>query len=286
MSDKYFVPHTTNNWPILGSVALFLMAIGASLWFNQSSLGVYILALGIALLIVMLFGWFGLVVNESMTNRYAKLEDRSFRMGMLWFIFSEVMFFAAFFGVLYYVRILSSSWLGGEGNGFFTHSYLWSDYITQWPTNGPANQGGDFIAMGPGGIPLINTALLLSSGVTITYAHHALLKSHRTALILWMWATIAFGLTFVGFQVYEYGHAWSELNLTLSSGVYGSTFYMLTGFHGLHVTIGAIMLIVIAVRCMLGHFQPKSHFAFEGVAWYWHFVDVVWLGLFIFVYCL
>ena len=139
---------------------------------------------------------------------------------------------------------------------------------------------------GAWGIPAVNTLLLLSSGVTVTFAHWALKKGHRAALVLWLLATVVLGFTFLGLQISEYGHAYHELNLTLGSGIYGSTFFMLTGFHGFHVTIGAIMLTVIMLRSLKGHFTPDHHFAFEGVAWYWHFVDVVWLGLFIFVYIL
>ena len=145
--------------------------------------------------------------------------------------------------------------------------------------------GGEFSVLDPWKIPALNTLLLLTSGVTITFAHWALKKGNRGPLVLWMWATVLLGATFLGFQIYEYGEAYSHHhNLTLESGIYGSTFFMLTGFHGFHVTVGTIMLIVITLRCMKGHFDSHHHFGFEGVAWYWHFVDVVWLGLFIFVY--
>jgi cytochrome c oxidase subunit 3 len=212
--------------------------------------------------------------------------DRSFRMGMAWFIASEVMFFAAFFGALFYTRELSVPWLSGAGAEFFTNKLLWSGYEGGWPTNGPGHVGGHFEAMKAMGIPALNTAILLSSGVTVTIAHHALKAGNRGLLIVMLAATFLLGFTFVGFQAYEYTHAYEHMNLTLGSGVYGSTFFMLTGFHGLHVTLGAIMLVVIWLRCVRGHFTPERHFAFEAVAWYWHFVDVVWLGLFIFVYWL
>ena len=205
---------------------------------------------------------------------------------MVCFIFSEVMFFAAFFGALFYVRQLSVLWLGGEGSKFLTNLFLWKSYSPAWPTNGPAAVGGAFETIPAFGIPAINTAILLSSGVTITIAHHALKAGNRAVLKLFLAATFLLGFLFVYLQAREYAHAYRELNLTLGSGVYGSTFFMLTGFHGLHVTIGAIMLTVIWLRAMKGHFTPQHHFAFEGVAWYWHFVDVVWLGLFIFVYWL
>ena len=210
----------------------------------------------------------------------------SFRWSMGWFIFSEVMFFAAFFGALFYARIYSVPWLGGAGNNVMTNELLWPAFEAIWPTNGPGNVGGDFQTMGAWGLPAINTLILLSSGVTVTWAHWALKKGDRGQLILGLLATVALGFLFLSLQVYEYGHAYSELGLTLGSGIYGSTFFMLTGFHGLHVTLGAIMLLVILIRSIKGHFTAEHHFAFEAVAWYWHFVDVVWLGLFVFVYWL
>jgi cytochrome c oxidase subunit 3 len=203
---------------------------------------------------------------------------------MMWFIFSEVMFFAAFFGALFYARVLSVPWLLGED--LSTHQVLWSTFGENWPTNGPGNIGGEFQTMGPWGIPALNTLLLLTSGVTITLSHWALKDNDKGKTVLWLIATVILGSVFLGFQAYEYIHAYTDLNLTLESGIYGSTFFMLTGFHGMHVTIGTIMLIVITLRAAKGHFSPDHHFAFEGVAWYWHFVDVVWLGLFIFVYVL
>ena len=167
-----------------------------------------------------------------------------------------------------------------------THELLWPAFEAMWPTNGPGDVGGEYQVMGPWGIPAINTLILLSSGVTLTWAHWGLKKNDRTQLILGLMATVALGFLFLGLQAYEYYHAYHELNLKLTSGMYGSTFYMLTGFHGLHVTLGATMLLVILIRSMKGHFTEENHFAFEAVAWYWHFVDVVWLVLFIFVYWL
>lgn len=281
----YYVPHEA-HWPIVGSIGLFLATGGLAIYLNGSDSGIIVSLIGAATLIGMMFGWFGAVISESEKGIYKGWEDRSFRMGMAWFIFSEVMFFAAFFGALFYARIYSVPWLGGEGAGAATNSVLHSAFSTAWPTNGPDTVGGAFQTVGAGGIPAINTLILLTSGVTVTFAHWALKKQKRGSLALWMTATWMLGLLFVGLQAYEYGHAWNDLNLTLGSGVYGSTFYMLTGFHGFHVTMGAIMLIVITARCLRGHFTPQGHFAFEAVAWYWHFVDVVWLGLFMFVYWL
>ena len=284
-SDKYYIPHGS-KWPAVGAVTLFITMLGTAAVLNGSSLGPWIAYLGLAGVAYMFFGWFGTVIDESQRGIYNAGVDRSFRMGMTWFIFSEVMFFAAFFGALYYARQLSVPWLGGEGAKFMTNLLLWKDFESTWPTNGPAAVGGNFETIPAFGLPAINTAILLTSGVTITIAHHALKAGNRGILKIFLALTFLLGFLFVGLQAEEYMHAYKELNLTLGSGVYGSTFFMLTGFHGMHVTIGAIMLLVIWLRVMKGHFTPTHHFAFEGVAWYWHFVDVVWLGLFIFVYWL
>jgi cytochrome c oxidase subunit 3 len=282
----YYIPHGT-HWPILGSIGLSSTVIGAALWINESTAyGKYIMAFGIVCLLSMMFGWFRTVIGESIAGIYNKQVDTSFRMGMMWFIFSEVMFFAAFFGALFYARNMSVPWIGGEGDGALTNFFLWKGYSPAWPTNGPGAIGGTFETMPAWGVPLLNTLILLSSGVTITIAHHALRAGHRTQLLIWLAATIVLGALFLNFQAHEYIEAYTKLNLTLGSGVYGSTFFMLTGFHGMHVTLGAIMLTVIWLRCLKGHFSRDHHFAFEAVAWYWHFVDVVWLGLFMFVYVL
>jgi cytochrome c oxidase subunit 3 len=284
-SDKYYIPHGS-KWPAVGAVTLFVTMLGTAAVLNGSSMGPWIAYLGLAGVAYMFFGWFGTVIDESQRGLYNAGVDRSFRMGMTWFIFSEVMFFAAFFGALYYARHLSVPWLGGEGSRFMTNLFLWPDFEASWPTNGPAGVGGEFQTIPAFGLPAINTAILLTSGVTITIAHHALKAGNRGVLKIFLALTFLLGFAFVGLQAEEYIHAYRELNLTLGSGVYGSTFFMLTGFHGLHVTIGAIMLLVIWLRVMRGHFTPTHHFAFEATAWYWHFVDVVWLGLFIFVYWL
>jgi cytochrome c oxidase subunit 3 len=285
--NKYYVPHGS-PWPFFGSVTLFVLMFGATVFLNDwaGALGAWVLLPGFLMLALLFFFWFGTVIDESERGIFNMQVDRSFRMGMMWFIFSEVMFFAAFFGALVYARQYSVPWLGGEGVKIFTNLLLWKDYANEWPTNGPANVGGAFEIIPALGVPALNTAILLSSGVTVTIAHHALRAGNRAVLIIFLAATFLLGFTFVGLQAMEYGEAYQHLNLKLSTGVYGSTFFMLTGFHGLHVTVGAIMLTVIWLRCIKGHFTPQRHFAFEAVAWYWHFVDVVWLGLFVFVYWL
>src|SRR5262245_34350749 len=283
-SGKYYVPHSS-KWPIIGSAAFFTLLLGAISLLNEW-LPAWAMIPGFLIVVYMFIGWFGDVISENNAGIYGLDVDRSFRMGMMWFIFSEVMFFAAFFGALFYARVLSVPWLGGEGVKVFTNFILWPDFEAVWPTNGPGHVGGHadgtFTPMAPTPIPAINTAILLTSGLTVTCAHHALRSGNRSRLAFFLALTFLLGFTFVGLQMHEYGEAYRDLGLRLTTGIYGSTFFMLTGFHGLHVTIGAIMLTVIWLRVLRGHFTSNRHFAFEAVAWYWHFVDVVWLGLFIF----
>lgn len=278
--QHYHVPQPM-PWPIMGSTALFLMALGATFVFNGSMGGWVSTSLGFMILLYMMYRWFGDVIRESEGGKYGRWEDLSFRWGMSWFIFSEVMFFAGFFGALFWARAMSVPDL----SSLLHNELLWPGFKNVWPSAGPGF-AEKFTPMGAWGIPAINTLLLLSSGVTLTIAHWGLVNNKRGQLNLFLFLTIALGVTFLGLQIFEYGHAYSELNLKLSTGVYGSTFFMLTGFHGFHVTIGAIMLTVMLLRCLSGHFKPDHHFAFEAVAWYWHFVDVVWLLLFILVYWL
>ena len=286
---KYYVPHGS-PWPIFGSVSLFVLMAGAALTLEDSGLGPTVLGAGLVLLFALFFGWFRTVIAESEAGAFNLAVDRSFRMGMSWFIFSEVMFFAAFFGALFYARQLSLPWLSGEGAKHLTSEMLWNNFEASWPSNGPGALGpranGSFETIPALGVPAINTMILLSSGVTVTIAHHALRAGKRNLLTIFLAATFLLGFLFVFLQAREYHEAYTELGLQLGTGIYGSTFFMLTGFHGLHVTIGAIMLLVIWLRVLRGHFTPDRHFAFEGVSWYWHFVDVVWLGLYIFVYWL
>jgi cytochrome c oxidase subunit III len=277
---SYYLP-APSHWPVVGSTALFLMALGATLLFNHAGAGWFPLAAGLAVLIYMLFGWFGTVIRESEGGKFNEQVDLSFRWAMGWFIFSEVMFFGAFFGALFYIRVLSVPWLG-EGD---TASLLWPEFQSRWPVAGPG-LAETFTPMHALGIPALNTLILLSSGATVTWAHWGLKMGNRRDLNVGLSLTIALGCLFLGLQAYEYFEAYRKLNLTLATGAYGATFFMLTGFHGLHVTLGTIMLIVILFRCLRGHFRPEHHFGFEAVTWYWHFVDVVWLLLFVVVYWL
>jgi cytochrome c oxidase subunit 3 len=279
----YYLPEPS-YWPIIGSIGMFAFLGGFGYYLGGGTpIGMWV---GTVIILIMLFGWFGTVIRESQGGIYNDQVDMSFRWGMGWFIFSEVMFFAAFFGVLFYARIWAVPWLGGAGNSVMTPELLWPGYEAVWPTNGPADAGGSYTPMGAWGIPAINTLILLTSGVTVTMAHWGLKINNRGQLILGLIATVVLGIVFLGLQADEYIHAYHKLNLTMETGIYGSTFFMLTGFHGFHVALGTTMLFVIMMRSIRGHFTEENHFAFEAVAWYWHFVDVVWLVLFVFVYWL
>ena len=273
----YYLP-SPSGWPIVGSIGLGLLTFGAASWFNGSAVGPWVVLAGFLVMFYMMWGWFGRVIGESESHQYSMQVDRSFRWAMGWFIFSEVMFFAAFFGALFYARLVSV-----PGLGEIDQKMLWPNFQAVWPSAGPGFTE-QFGSMNPWGIPALNTLLLLTSGATVTWAHWALKANNRRQLILGLFLTVALGVTFLGFQAFEYIHAYHELNLKLTTGIFGSTFFMLTGFHGFHVTVGAIMLTVILFRSMAGHFTPERHFAFEAVSWYWHFVDVVWLLLFVLVY--
>ena len=275
----YYVPDSSPH-PARASVSLLVTMLGAASWVNGIELGKWAVLVGILSLITVLYFWFGDAISEEEAGLNSKRVDVSYRWSMSWFIFSEVMFFAAFFGALWYIRTVTTPWLGDLDHRLL----LWPNFVPTWPNLGPAGVVPAFQTMSPFWLPTINTALLLSSGVTLTISHHALRENHRGKSEFWLFLTIVLGVTFVVCQAFEYYHAYHELNLKFTSGAYGSLFFMLTGFHGFHVIMGATMLTVMLIRMLKGHFTPNNHFGFEGAAWYWHFVDVVWLGLYIFVY--
>ncbi|MDB5877834.1 MAG: cytochrome c oxidase subunit [Variovorax sp.] len=282
----YFVPGPSRH-PIMAAIGLFFVILGAGQWINGHEWGAYSLALGLLWWWVVLFQWFREAIGESESGKYGNRIDLSYRWSMSWFIFSEVMFFGAFFTALWWARTHALPALGSLDNAL-----LWPNFKAVWPsvaagvTGSPADIVEPFQTVGPFWLPTINTALLLSSGVTLTIAHHALRADHRAQCVRFMWLTVLLGSVFLCVQGYEYYHLYTELNLKLNSGAYGSTFFMLTGFHGLHVFIGTLMLFFITLRLQKGHFTAERHFGFEGAAWYWHFVDVVWLGLYVLVYWL
>lgn len=289
--QTYYVPEKS-RLPIAMAIGLAVTVIGAGTMMNHMTAGVedssahWVMFAGFLIIAATMYTWFAKVIAENHSGLYSPQLNRSFVWGMGWFIFSEVMFFAAFFGALYYVRNFAVPWLGGEGDKAVT-AMLWPEFQAAWPlmeTPDSSQFVGPEEIIHPWGLPLLNTILLLSSSVTIHFAHTALKAGNRQRLKMWLGITIVLGLAFLGFQIEEYAEAYNDLGLTLESGIYGSTFFMLTGFHGAHVTIGAFMLSVMLLRAFKGHFEPEEHFGFEAASWYWHFVDVVWVGLFIFVY--
>ncbi|WP_114417229.1 cytochrome c oxidase subunit 3 [Marinospirillum perlucidum] len=282
-TSHYYVP-ASSKWPILAVVFLGFLALGAG-WQLTEGKGLLLLLIGVLGVAWVMFGWFADVVRESLAGLYDAQMDRSFRQGMAWFIFSEVMFFAAFFGTLFYIRVFALPWLDGEGAKGVT-ALLWPDFTASWPLMSTPDPSVASIEgqVNPWTLPLINTLLLVTSSITLTFSHHALKAQKAAAASRWMLLTLILGGVFLVIQGVEYVHAWTELGLTLQAGIYGATFFLLTGFHGLHVSIGLLVLVVLWLRQLRGHFTPEQHFGFEAGAWYWHFVDVVWVGLFLFVY--
>ena len=284
--QKYYVPDQS-PWPLVGAIALFFIALGAGFFVidmskDQSGWGGYMFLLGVAILFVMLYGWFKNVVDESMAGLYSPQMDRSFKQGMSWFIVSEIMFFAALIGALFYARFIAVPWLGGASNNEMTGAILWPNFEAVWPLLTTPG-GTETQAMG-WGLPLVNTMILVTSSVTLHFAHTGLEQNKRKQLTGMLLLTLILGVIFLGLQGYEYVLAYRDLGLRLDSGIYGNTFFILTGFHGMHVFLGALILFFVLLRVLKGHFTPEKHFAFQAGAWYWHFVDVVWIIVFCLVY--
>jgi cytochrome c oxidase subunit III len=295
----YYIPH--NGWyPVFIALGVVMMLGGLGHWLNMIKAGEqpsHVLFLsGVLTLGVVLFFWFNKVIHENMAGIPNAQVKRSYVWGMSWFIFSEVMFFAAFFGALFYARNFVVPWLGGEGDKAITGEFLWPHFKAEWPVMANPNpelfpsphesMHSRGIGTWLGYLPFYNTVILLSSSVTVHFAHTAVKNSKRGALKFWLAITVLLGICFLFVQGYEYHHAYTELGLTLGSGIYGSTFFILTGFHGFHVTLGAFILLIQFFRSLSGHFKPDDQFGLEAASWYWHFVDVVWVCLFIFVYVL
>ena len=293
MSSNYYVP-AQSKMPMVASFALLVMMfsfghiLNAKTYEYSNALPTVLMVVGALSLIAVVVYWFRIVIWENRNDMHSGLMDKSYRWSMGWFIYTEVMFFATFFGALFYVRFLAVPWLSSEGDKAM-NILLWPDFIATWPLfETPDNQNipGPKAIIDPLKVPLLNTIILITSSFTLTWAHHALRTGKRIALRNWLAVTILLGILFLFFQVEEYIEAYTELDLKFDSGIYANTFFMLTGFHGLHVTLGTVMLITMLGRVMKGHFTTDNHFAFEASSWYWHFVDVVWIGLFLFVYIL
>jgi cytochrome c oxidase subunit 3 len=314
--DKYYVPEKS-KLAICATIGLILSIYGAASILNDmtfaegaSRTSRNVLVMGLFFFIGTLFVWFRTTIRENIAGMNSAQLKKSYVLGMFWFIFSEVMFFFAFFGVLFYVRNLVGPWLAGEGAGGRMNHLLWEGFEFSWPmmqtpqeaVGGAASQpianNGSFTSPQASmsfadahhwwaWLPMWNTIVLLSSSATIHVAHLGLLAGDRKKFNTWLAITVGLGILFLFLQVAEYQEAYAQFGLTLNSGIYGSTFFMLTGFHGFHVFMGMTMLLIQLLRSVRGgHFTAEDHFGFEASSWYWHFVDVVWVFLFLFVYIL
>jgi len=248
---------TPSPWPILASSSAFTITTGLVMYMHRFSGGSFILLYGLVFLILVLCLWFRDVIREAtFEGMHTTVVMRSLRVGFLLFILSEVMFFVSFFWAFFHASLAPSIQIGGI-----------------WPPHGIA-------VFSPWGVPLLNTYLLLYSGVTVTISHYALISGDFNSTCTGLFLTILFGVVFTCVQLFEYYTA----TFTISDGIYGSVFYLATGFHGFHVLIGTIFLVVCFVRLWLGHFTKQHHVGFECAIWYWHFVDVVWIFLFVSIY--
>ena len=282
MADGHNVNHDyhiidPSPWPLIGSIGGLVTAIGAIAWMrslaegefvvagaNLAAAGPWIFYIGIALILYTMYAWWADTVKESHQGHHTKVVSLHLRYGMLLFIASEVMFFVAWFWAFF-----DASLFPGEAAQYARVEHTGG----LWPPQG-------IEVLDPWHLPLFNTVILLLSGTTVTWAHHALIEDDRKTLKWMLFITVALGVFFSYVQAYEYQHA----PFTFSESIYGATFFMATGFHGFHVLVGTIFLAVCLFRAMAGHFTPQKHFGFEAAAWYWHFVDVVWLFLFCAIY--
>jgi len=256
-------------WPLVGSGAACLSFFGAVSFMHDANYGIWLLYAGVSLILLTMYLWWRDVVKEAKADKaHTDNVKKGLRLGMALFILSEIMFFFAFFFSFFHASVFPVDILSGE----------WPIEAGIWPPKG-------IKTLDPWDLPFLNTLILLLSGTTLTWAHYALIKKNQKDLVLALSLTVFLGVIFTCFQMYEYGHALQH-NFNFTDSVYGANFYMATGFHGFHVFVGTMFLAVCLLRAKKGHFTPEAHLGFEFAAWYWHFVDVVWLGLFIFVYIL
>ena len=245
-------------WPLIGSIAAGVMATGGIFWMHSADWAPWVFFAGLAGVLYTMFAWWSDVIREANGGDHTPVVQLHYRYGMILFIASEVMFFVAWFWAFFDFSLFPPD---GEAVGGV------------WPPKG-------IVALDPFELPLLNTMILLCSGTTVTWAHHALIHGDRDGLKKGLWCTILLGILFSAIQAFEYSHA----PFSFGGNIYGSSFVMATGFHGFHVLVGTIFLAVCLKRAYNGDFTPKQHFGFEAAAWYWHFVDVVWLFLFCAIY--
>ena len=243
-------------WPLIGAFSALGMAAGGIMWMHSQPYGGSLFFLGLLGVLFTMFSWWSDVISEAKSGDHTPVVQLHLRYGMILFIASEVMFFVGWFWAFFDASLFPKAAIGGV-----------------WPPK-------EIEVLDPFAFPLLNTLILLLSGTTVTWAHHALLHGDRDGLKQGLWCTILLGLLFTSVQAWEYAHA----PFAFKGSIYGATFFMATGFHGFHVIIGTLFLAICLIRAYRGDFTPKQHFGFEAAAWYWHFVDVVWLFLFVSVY--
>jgi len=266
--DYHILP--PDQWPLIGAFSALALTGGGVMWMHDNPYGKFVFLLGLLGVLVTMFSWWGNVVREGKAGDHTPVVQLHLRYGMILFIASEVMFFVAWFWAFFSAALFPPPLEVVEGAASLVTD---GSVVAQWPPKG-------IEVLDPFGYPLLNTFILLCSGTTITWAHHALIHGDREGLKRGLWCTILLGLLFTSIQAYEYIHA----PFDFKGNIYGATFFMATGFHGAHVIIGTIFLTVCLVRAYKDDFTPKQHFGFEAAAWYWHFVDVVWLFLFVSIY--
>lgn len=274
-NNHYYVP-PPSSYPVTVNLGLFILTLGFVLRLGEITSGIVPMLVGAAIVLYGIFGWVGKIICENETGKYHPWEDRSFRVGMAYFIFSEIAFFGAFLMALMYVRAFALPDLASMD----PHFTLWPDFKGEWPSGGPKSQ--TFTPLGAWGLPAANSILIIASSVSLMWARRGLLASNRGQMTAGLSIAIALGVAFLFQQAMEYRHA-AELGITLATGVYGTNLYMLTGVHGVHMLAGVIMLAVLLLRAFHGHFKPENRVGLDLVTWYWNFVVVI-PGLLVFIY--
>jgi cytochrome c oxidase subunit 3 len=266
--DYHILP--PDQWPLIGAFSALALTGGGVMWMHDNPYGKFVFLLGLLGVLITMFSWWGNVIREGKAGDHTPVVQLHLRYGMILFIASEVMFFVAWFWAFFSSALFPAPLEIVDGAASLVTD---GSLLAQWPPKG-------IEVLDPFGFPLLNTFILLCSGTTVTWAHHSLIHGDREGLKRGLLCTILLGLLFTSIQAYEY----AEAPFAFKGNIYGATFFMATGFHGAHVIIGTIFLMVCLIRANKGDFTPKAHFGFEAAAWYWHFVDVVWLFLFVSIY--
>ena len=286
-NEKYYIPNSS-PYPLVGTIGIFLLLFGFVNWIHEETWGMYCALAGLIIFIGVLCFWFRRIIKEYRTGLSTAAQvQRAYRWGVFWFLFTEALFFFGLFFALFYVQVFGIKWLAGEGHGAVTHLMLWPNFQHGWPVMSlpnPNQYTGPAEGPNPWGIPLLNTLVILISVFTITMARKATFEMKRKKMLSYQMATILLAVVFLVLQGFEYYYAYTEEMLKLGSGIYGNIFYFMTGFDGLHVVAGIIMLLVIFFRMKRGDYDSQRNLGVRLISWYWYFVAIVWILLFLFLY--